>query len=1451
MRSRFAGLCFVIFSLSLTLSSATTRPDDRLAGFYKQNGRNWVVRWSADGNRITSLIGSGTRPYEGKPADAARRFLAEWAQLFGVKSDLSDMKLISDKTHLGGPSVEWQQTVEGKPVENARVVVSLDKRGRMLMVKNTYQPIAGSLAPATITPERATEIAIERFLDLAANDRGMGGSKPLHQLKAIPHSELQLDGAPKVDDDLLYATEQGIVRTFRVEVKAKNPYGWWQFIIDAQSGEILSIITFSQSVDGRGTVFMPDPNHSLNNNSFTASTVPTTNPNPYFTAGLPNLDPAGGDGLFRLTTPFATIVDMESPSNTPTTNASATGFNFNRGGNDFAETNLLFHIDRVERYIQSLGFIDINNRQIRLDARGFGDTLNAHYVASPPGAGYLGFGRSTVLIAEDAEAVVHEYGHSIQDNQTNGKYRLVGTPEAMGEGFGDYLGVSVFLNELTAAGADIPCFAIWAKVRGDGVCLRRLDTGLTMDDYNSSTDPHIRGEIWSQALWNILRTIGKTTADRLILQSHFNVPYGLTFKDGADAIMTADMQLYAGSHLAQLCQVFVDRKIYQDADCPMLPPVTGTQQTMVVLARFNEASLPASPISSAQVTTRITDTSTYLSDISYGAATLGGTTPVGWIQLPGTRASYYDSTNGNMLIDLVDDVIAQLPGTDFTTTDRLIIITNDNGSGGEARGAQEWATTGPWPYDLPSGFGRKRMSVSVHRFDQTQAQFNHAIGHHFGLIDLYPHQGVAFPRRYANGWSNMAQDAAGTAFPNTHVFAWEKHRPPWTDRATTANNVRFIPYPGAGNTFEETIPIFGQETNTAGNPIAIQIGTTPGATVENEKVSYWVEGRRKAGTFDINIPAPGVLVYYVNEWIGQGFGPARIVDVTPSDDDLTNAALVPGGASILSNVDGSGLQVEALAPTGSEDFRVRVRYTPSPTNDVWINPANGYWESPDIWIDNDDCHDGVCGFDEMATPPRTPADRGDHPIAGRNNRVYARVYNHGSGTAHNVRVDFYFSDPYHAADGASVDPDTGGNIAFNKHKFVEIADLPPTDAGVPVFVEWTPDPVSNPDAVHSCVKVKIAQVTNDSNPYNQASQENIQQYDIASHSPYPPVVDPFKVVNPYDRGLMVYLRADNVPDGWTAEVTPKKAWVPVGGSVDAVMTIQAPLTYPVCSRERITATAWYASGDTLVPLGGTTADVHLTQSTEVTSTSEVKCSRAFTLASHDKQNECGIVTKGCTNPKRPNEHITIRYTAPDGTTVFHDVLTDANGCFEDFFVTPGAGPWTVDTKYQGGDCTEPSRGKPDTVFVPPSGGRFPAGKLLYSFHLGMSFPAGTFADDYDPGPSVTVDVEYPFNDRLTLLAFAGYHQFDGDLTTNNLGVLNVNFDLKQYFPIGSLTGFAEVGPGWYRAAGSSHFGANAGLGLHFDVLPKLAIETATDFHYVSAKPRMMFFDARLGIVWRF
>ena len=102
-----------------------------------------------------------------------------------------------------------------------------------------------------------------------------------------------------------------------------------------------------------------------------------------------------------------------------------------------------FHIDRTQAYIQSLGF----TKNERCPDQRPAPAIVADAFA-PDNSFYssndrkLRFGSGGVDDAEDADVVIHEYGHSIQDNQDPGFGCGAGQQfcqaGALGEGFADY-----------------------------------------------------------------------------------------------------------------------------------------------------------------------------------------------------------------------------------------------------------------------------------------------------------------------------------------------------------------------------------------------------------------------------------------------------------------------------------------------------------------------------------------------------------------------------------------------------------------------------------------------------------------------------------------------------------------------------------------------------------------------------------------------------------------------------------------------------------------------------------------------------------------------------------------------------------------------------------------------------------------------------------------------------
>jgi Zn-dependent metalloprotease len=154
----------------------------------------------------------------------------------------------------------------------------------------------------------------------------------------------------------------------------------------------------------------------------------------------------------------------------------------------------------------------------------------------------VSFGTGGVDDAEDGEVVIHEYGHSVQDNQVPGFGATV-EGGSMGEGFGDYLAGTV--NASLAGDFQLTCIAEWdATSYAAGVphCLRRLDSTKHFPE-DRVGEVHADGEMWSASLFQIRTALGAAKADTLILQAHFLLTSRANFADGSNALVTAAQNL--------------------------------------------------------------------------------------------------------------------------------------------------------------------------------------------------------------------------------------------------------------------------------------------------------------------------------------------------------------------------------------------------------------------------------------------------------------------------------------------------------------------------------------------------------------------------------------------------------------------------------------------------------------------------------------------------------------------------------------------------------------------------------------------------------------------------------------------------------------------------------------------------------------------------------------------
>lgn len=721
------------------------------------------------------------------------------------------------------------------------------------------------------------------------------------------------------------------------------------------------------------------------------------------------------------------------------------------------------------------------------------------------------------------------------------------------------------------------------------------------------------------------------------------------------------------------------------ADLTEPPVATGVQDTVVARVRFSDV---ATEPSLANLQGLMVDVASYVQEVSYGQATVVPRFR-GTIDLDHDRA-YYSHPDRNPLIELTEEVVGKLVAAEptlFDDVERLLIVTNDVNFTGD------WATTGPWPYSLPAGFSRP-ISVSIHSYANPVERYTHGMLHQFGLVDLYAHPGVVFPRPYVDDWDNM-----GGTYSGVHPLVWSKERAGWL--TAHGDTVEYVPRPAPGASYGglNPIPLFRNPSGAA-NRKAIAIGLSEGAaTLAAENAFYYVEARRNTqDDADAGLPGSGVLVYYVNEQIPQGEGPVILRDKNLLTTHLGDAFFVVGD---IVSIPGTGITLTVLAGSGGAPFNIRVDYT-APVTDYNVRITRGDtiggsyydWLSPDIWVDSP-----KNGFNLGGGPP--PHEQREHPVAGQVNRIYARVRNDGPATAFDFDIRYRISEPYHTV-GGEADFDTFVGI---KH----VSSLAP-GAETREYVEWTPATGDNP---HTCVSVDLINlVGTDTNEHDNWAQENLDVVTSVTSSPFHPVSHRYNLTNPYEQDQLFYFRPEGVPDGWDVDLQPRKVRLRPGERMFGEVTITPPEDAEVCTSEHIAVTSWAPRGDTLIRVGGAVVQVDLRRPTVMTFDAGVQRCDGKDLEQHFAEakergeevdpdrlrKECLKVTaQGCLDPPQAGVEVVLKYVDPLGNVTYRTAVTDANGCFEDFVLGTGAGSWRVEAEYPGGKCEGPARPRPVIV----------------------------------------------------------------------------------------------------------------------------------------------------------
>jgi subtilisin-like proprotein convertase family protein len=471
--------------------------------------------------RNPSSVAAGS----GSPKAIAEQFLTAHAGELGLSAGAigSELDLAYEKESPSGTHLRWNQEVNGVPVWRSEIVVKVDQAGRVTSVQNNLRPNVKIPTSPTLAAETALSIA-KTLLAPTGEDLGE------HRA-----------------DLRIVETRDGARLVWMVQMPVSAPMGDWLVFVDAKSGEVLGLEDRMVYATGTGRVFDPDPMSKLADSTLVdGGDANNVGLSAYDTRTLQDITLSAG--IYSLNGPFARLIDNEAPTFAPVTSANPDSFQFQRSDQAFEDVNTYFQIDFSQRYIQSLGFLNVNNRVQQIDSHGLSGADNSHYV---PSTGNIAFGEGGIDDAEDADVIWHEYGHSIQDNIVPGWGG--GQEGAMGEGFGDYWGGS-YSRSLYPNFQPMHFFT-WDGngETWDGRPL--IDTSKHYPE-DCCGGVHASGTLWCSGLTDCWNTLGRTVMDRLVLDHHFALGTSATMADAANQIIQSDIDLYGGAHLSTLVAKF-------------------------------------------------------------------------------------------------------------------------------------------------------------------------------------------------------------------------------------------------------------------------------------------------------------------------------------------------------------------------------------------------------------------------------------------------------------------------------------------------------------------------------------------------------------------------------------------------------------------------------------------------------------------------------------------------------------------------------------------------------------------------------------------------------------------------------------------------------------------------------------------------------------------------------
>ena len=488
-----------------------------------------------------------------KNEDAARQWILSNARDLKIK-ETDSFKLSFVRKSLSGETLRFQQIVNDVPVYKSEIVVHFNTSNEITYTSNGHD---ASIQNISTTPSISKEMALNASKE-----------------------SLKITGEYSVDGNDLYVTKvnKETKLVYRVVTNPITGEGSWEVLVDAQTGLVLStrdIALYDYNnkskkksdieeerkgsrssalsfVSGTALVYNPDPlstaqatytGNYVDNNDATNASLDAARTSVI----LPEIDLTSG--VYKLKSSYVEIKDFESPAKGLFTQATS-DFSYNRNQDNFEAVNAFYHLDKSIRYInETLGIVcrpSLNSGVFFYDPSGLNGQDNSHYI---PSTERIAFGEGGVDDAEDADVILHEFGHGIHDWITGGSTpgSVAGdSDDGLGEGNGDYWAQS-YSRSLNQWPVSVTTTSGYQRIfNWDGPAwgsTRNTNYALNYPSGVTFADNHMDGQIWSTALMKIWDVIGRVKTDKAFIEGLSYTDHTATQQDAAIAFRQAAIDM--------------------------------------------------------------------------------------------------------------------------------------------------------------------------------------------------------------------------------------------------------------------------------------------------------------------------------------------------------------------------------------------------------------------------------------------------------------------------------------------------------------------------------------------------------------------------------------------------------------------------------------------------------------------------------------------------------------------------------------------------------------------------------------------------------------------------------------------------------------------------------------------------------------------------------------------